>query len=127
DVVFCPAFLRQPHQVPAGFRRRKAAHGITELVLGDVAMEPISALYQDIPALQNGSAVVDLYRWMLTDAAREHRAQVARHRLFFRDEAELELHRHIRVIRCQLADLSLSHEIRTGISDVPDRDLVSAE
>ena len=127
DVVVRSSFLREPNEVLARGGRRHAVHAVAQLVLGQAPVQAVRALNDGIVVAQRRPVVLDLNRRVLADAARQHRAQIARHRLFFRDEAHLELHRDVRVIRGQLPNLSLAHEIRAGIPHVPDGDLVAPE
>ena len=99
--------------LPAGISARRPGwrHGDRVRACVCYVAVAVGALNDDVPAAQDGSRVVDLYRRILTDASRQHAPQLARHRVFLRDQAHLELHRHVGVIRRELTDLPLPHQM----------------
>ena len=127
DVVLGSSLLCEPHEMRACIAGRHAVDRVAHFIFRDASVKTVAALNHGVTAVQNGPPVIHLDRRVDPNAAGEHRAEFARHRLFLRDEAHLALHLHVGVIRGQLPDLPSMHEVGPGIADVSHGDLVAPE
>src|SRR5437773_7236661 len=122
STIFCGV-----DEIRAGIRRSHACNDIGKLMLHEQRVQPVGTKNEAVSVYESGFGEIHLNNWILAERARQNRPQLARHRVFLRNQAKLTLHFDVRVIRCELLDLAVADQINAAVTDVPYMDFLVAK
>ncbi len=127
DVVLAAALVGQGHEALGQLAQRRRSHHRGDLVVVEVAVQPVGAEHEDVARHGVDDQRVDLHRFLDADRAGDHVAVLAGGRLFLGDGAGLELGGDQGVIFGQPVALAVAHQVHPAVAHVADHALAAAD